>query len=127
MLCQAAPVCQVLVVEDDGDNGQLFVDLLEFAGYAATLVATGWAAIDVICSRAAHFDAVILDFDLLDMTAREVLAATEGYRQHLPVLLVSANRDVPALARELAVASFVAKPFPLAQLLSRLERCIADA
>ena len=122
---QIASPQRILVVEDDVDNGQLFVDLLELSGYEVDLVSSGRAAVQAMRTKPEAFAAVILDFDLRDMSGRQVLAATDGYRANLPVVLVSANRDVPALAHELAVACFVPKPFHPDRLLAQLATCIA--
>ena len=119
------PPLRVLVVEDDPDNGQLFQDILELSGYEVQLVRTGREAIAILRDEQARPHALLLDFDLRDMTGRQVLAATAGRRNAVPILLVSASRDVAALARELDVDCVVAKPFNPEWLLARLAECVA--
>jgi CheY-like chemotaxis protein len=122
-----SPARHVLIVEDDLDTGRLFVELLESYGYAVRLVHTGREAVQAIRASEPRPQAVLLDFDLPDMTAREVLRATTTHRADLPVVLVTASGHAEQLGRDLNVYCVVAKPFAVSVLLDTLAACIASA
>ncbi len=66
---------RVLLVEDDDALRNLVTLVLEEEGYTVDSASSGTDAITLLTDTACAPDAILLDYDLVDMTAREVRAA----------------------------------------------------
>lgn len=125
-----SPIAPRLLVaeDDDGLRGMLQV-VLQSAGYHVTLCQDGQAAIDLLASGAG-VDAVMMDLRMPRASGDEVLAfirSTPSLRS-LPVIAMSAYGDEQQ-ARALLEAganAFLSKPFPIAELLSTLQRVLGE-
>ena len=118
---QAPAVPTILVVEDDADTREFFVDLLISEGYQVRSAATGRAALAQL--QEGPLEAVALDVRLPDtdgftlcLQIRARMPAT------LPILIVTANLDprMEAQAREAGATGLLTKPFPPEVLLDRI-------
>ena len=111
---------RVLVVDDAGIRDLLDLALAE-AGYAVALAADGAAALAMV-------DAVAPDVILLDMRmpVLDGWAFTEAYRRRpgrrVPIVVMTAVRDAPEHAAQIAATGYLAKPFDLAELLACVAR-----
>ena len=66
---------RVLLVEDDDALRNLVSLVLEEEGYTVVSASSGTDAITLLTDNACALDVILLDYDLVDMTAREVRAA----------------------------------------------------
>jgi len=107
---------RVLVVEDDGDIASLLSDILETEGYAPVSVNDAAGLNEQLDLPP---DLVVLDLRLTRAGGAERILSTLRTRGmgNVPVLLLSAADDLPERARALGVASYLAKPFELEELL----------
>ena len=112
---------RVLVAEDDSEIRQALIDMLEFSDYDVRTVSDGVEALAVLD----HWrpDVIVLDMLMPEMDGPTFLAAlqTRGDAD-IPVLLLSAMRDLEEHAATLPVAGVVAKPFDVDELLVALEQ-----
>jgi len=124
MTYDGAPAAQVLVIDDDWDIRELVQIILEDAGYTVTLAPDGEAALDVLQHAARLPDVILLDLRMPIMDGRT-------FRQHqladpvwrtIPVVLLSADREVDAVAAALGGAAVLAKPFMLRVLLHTVQQ-----
>ncbi|MDP9311405.1 MAG: response regulator [Chloroflexota bacterium] len=69
---------RVLLVEDDDALRNLVALVLEEEGYSVISASSGTDAITQLATNACAPDVILLDYDLVDMTAREVRAAQLG-------------------------------------------------
>jgi CheY-like chemotaxis protein len=112
---------RVLVVDDDAGIRDLLELALADAGYAVTLAADGAAALAMV-------DAVAPDVILLDMRmpVLDGWAFAEAYRRRpgrrAPIVAMTAARDAPGGAAQIAATGYLAKPFDLAELLACVAR-----
>lgn len=106
----------MLVVEDDSDIALLLTDILEAEGYAP-VATTDAAGLDERLDPPP--DLVVLDLRLTRAGGAEYILGSLRSRGmgNVPVLLLSAADDLPERARALGVASYLAKPFELEELL----------
>jgi len=106
----------VLVVEDDGDIASLLSDILETEGYAPVSVNDAAGLNEQLDLPP---DLVVLDLRLKRVGGAEGILSALRIRGmgNVPVLLLSAADDLPERARALGVASYLAKPFELEELL----------
>ena len=114
----------VLVCEDDegiidiaqivlGDKGYTVVGLLNPAGIFATIAET-------------KPDLILLDLWMLGLSGDDItrhLKAAEATR-HIPVIIMSANKDAEEIARQAGAEDFLAKPFDLSALEKIVEKYV---
>ena len=118
----------VLVVEDDRDTRDFFVDLLTYEGFRVLTAATGRAGLDHLAGQ--HVDVVVLDLRLPDMDGYTVCRAIRASDQSAaPIIVVSANRaaDSEEKARVAGATEYLAKPFELRMLTELLRSLVGPA
>ena len=104
---------KILVVEDEFDVRQLFVDLLVEAGYEFEEMTDG----DGIVAKASSVEPALI---LLDLTMPNVdgfealrLLKSDAWTESIPVIVVSTQawRKVMMRVRDLGASDFLAKPW----------------
>lgn len=113
----------VLVVEDDHDVREAVGDALRAEGYGVTCTTNGREALDYL-HGAGPPRLILLDLRMPVMDGWEFMDAV-GKDQSLaaiPVVLLSADRDLGRRARELHAAAYIEKPVDLDMLLSTVQR-----
>ena len=116
---------RVLVVEDDPDNRELFVDLLQHYGFATEEARDGSEALAKLRDGTLHPYAIVLDLDMPIVDGLQFLEVkSEDARLHdVPVIVVSAvdrARDCPRIG---ALRTALQKPIEIQQLVDALEAC----
>ena|SRR5437764_162931 len=112
---------RVLVVDDDAGIRDLLDLALAEAGYAVELAGDGAVALAMV-------DALAPDVILLDMRmpVLDGWAFAEAYRRRpgrrAPIVVMTAARDAPGSAAQIAAAAYLAKPFDLADLIACVAR-----
>ena len=114
----------VLVVEDDDDLRELFVELLELGGWRAHGASSLGAARRKIA--ATRPDLLVLDFQLGGETSEPLLAELATMSCAPAALLVSASLAARDVALTYGV-TLVAKPFDAEQLLDQAGAVVARA
>lgn len=71
-------------------------------------------------------DMPVLDIWMSGWHGRDIchFLKSQEKTRHLPILLVSANRETESIAREAGADDFLAKPFDLDKLLEKIECCL---
>jgi CheY-like chemotaxis protein len=118
----------VLIVDDDFDIVEGLTELLKGEGYGVHTARTGEEGLAVLRSASLP-DAILLDVDMPILggpgMAHKMLLHDAG-EERVPIVLVSARPDLPAIATEMGTPYSVGKPFDIGVLLSLLERAIHD-
>jgi CheY-like chemotaxis protein len=116
---------RVLVVEDDADVCEALRLILGDAGYAVATVAHGAAALDLVKQ---HRPALI--FVDLRLPIMDGFSFVDQYRRtpppHASLVLLSAAKDLPEIARQVRADAYVRKPFDADEILSIAARCLAE-
>ena len=112
-----------LLVVDDSTTVRLSLrDVLVEAGYAVEAVDGGTAALDMLSRE--HFDVVLLDLVMEDMSGADVLAAlkADAALAWIPVILLTAVADRAELVRCLdrGADDFIVKPWDENELKGRI-------
>jgi CheY-like chemotaxis protein len=118
---------QVLLIEDDPDTGESLQAMLEALGHGVTWVRSGLEAVAFL-RKGSPPDLVLTDIVMPDMDGLESVQYFKAEFPHIPVLAMSAQRDVPYLrvASLLGARETLHKPFTLADLRGAIERVQAS-
>ena len=118
---------RILIAEDESRIAMFVEKGLLAAGYSASVVATGPAALDA--GRSGDFDLVLLDVGLPGMDGFEVLRRLRGGGVRTPVVMLTARTGTDDTVTGLALGAndYVAKPFRFDELLARIRSRLRDA
>ncbi len=114
----------VLVVDDDPDIREAMIEILEENGHAATGAANGNEALAQLRASSVHPCLILLDLMMPVMdgpTFREEQLRDPNLSP-IPVIVISAFRDVEETAAKMQVAAHVKKPVSLRDLVDLVER-----
>ncbi len=102
----------VLLVDDEPDVRELArISFEVVAGHIVAVAADGREALKVLADR--HFDAVVMDVQMPELTGPETLAEMRLKSYDVPVVLLTASvreADLDAL-RQLDIVGVMSKPF----------------
>ena len=116
------PDTRILVVDDDRDTQRMLRELLESAGYAASIVASAEEAFDRL--RDMPIDLVVLDWSLPGMSGIDFCRRIrrDSVMSRLPVLFLTAHSSSHELvtAFEAGADDYVRKPFRALELKARI-------
>lgn len=109
---------RILVAEDDASIREILLEILEGEGFTAVGAIDGQDASEKI--QLAPFDLLISDFRMPRMNGAELLqwCRTNGF--HLPVIFITANRDLfpeEKLSLTDCCAALIQKPLDIDHLL----------
>lgn len=117
---------RVLVIDDDDDVCEVLLQALHDEGYAVATVPHGAAALELVT----HHQPAVIICDLR-MPIMDGWSFVDQYRRQAKppasLILLSALKDIEENARRLGAASFLRKPFDLAEVFAQIERCIAQS
>ncbi len=112
----------ILIVEDDDDGRDNFVDVLEMDSHDVKAACSGKEALKFCESN--EFDAVILDWNLLDSTADRLIPHIKKLQPQKPIVVVTGYGDVELVvsAMRTGVWDYLAKPINPEVLRATLAR-----
>lgn len=116
---------EILVVDDDLAILDMITELLGYEGYQVVTSSSGGEAL--LRAKSAPPALILLDLMMPEMNGWQVVAALRSAPQTstIPVVLVSARRDLSATAEHLGVQYFLEKPFDLDDLLRVIQQYIS--
>jgi two-component system cell cycle sensor histidine kinase/response regulator CckA len=117
---------QVLVVDDDPSVLQALTGQMAQLGFAATPVASGAEAIELLRAGPFRFRLAVVDQTMPDLCGDRVIERFHELEPTLPVVLVSGCSEAEAVADRERVA-FVAKPMTLCDLQQAFSRLLGAA
>jgi len=112
---------KVLVADDDTAILEVISLMLEDAGYEVETTVDGQAEMVV---REYLPDVILLDIWMSGQDGRKICKSLKGHKltKHIPIIMVSANRDTEKIAKEAGADDFLAKPFEMAELLTKVAK-----
>jgi CheY-like chemotaxis protein len=124
---RAAPGAQILLVDDQVDQVEMYRYALEDAGFVVTSASTGSEA--VARARDVDPDVIVLDVRLPDMTGWDVckVLKADPRTDHIPVIVLTAAAT-PTLATDAAnagCAAYLLKPCYPDQLTISIRNVLA--
>jgi len=108
---------RIIVAEDDLAMSEAMQLMLEFEDYEVEIMARGAEVRKIDTPLPAL---LLLDIRLGGMDGREICRHLKGQQttKHLPIILLSAQNEVKAMAKEAGADDFLEKPFSLDGLLN---------
>jgi DNA-binding response OmpR family regulator len=113
------PRPRLLIVEDDLSVQEALAVGLE-DNYDVAVAGNGDDALALL--RVQTFDAVVLDLMLPGMDGVSLMRTLREQNIRVPIVIASASPLVSSAARELGAIDYLAKPFTLRQIESKLAR-----
>ena len=113
----------VLVVDDDEPIARMMAEYLGEQGFEADWAQSGAEALAKVERKPP--DLIVLDLRMPEMDGRTLLLRIRSLGKTPRVVLLSADREVAAVARELGTEAFVEKPFAPEGLLIEVRRALA--
>jgi len=115
---------RVLVVDDDPDLREAMIEVLQENGHAATGAANGNEALTALRAATEQPCLILLDLMMPIMDGRQFREEQmrDPALSPIPVIVISAFRDVAQTAEEMKVAAHVKKPVSLRDLVQLVER-----
>lgn len=111
---------RILLVEDDVYLSVTIRTALSEMSHAVDHVDNGLSAYNMLTTE--DYDAVVLDLGLPEMDGSEVLKKVRADKNPVPILILTANSEVPSrvLALNSGADDYLVKPFDIDELLARL-------
>jgi DNA-binding response OmpR family regulator len=120
MLNRSASQKTILVIDDDLDILAFLHDLLELEGYQVVVTPKGDHLEKM--QQEGLPDLILLDIFLSGRDGREIVKDLKEQEktQQIPVIMFSAHPSAEATARAAGADDFLAKPFPVDDLLAKV-------
>ena len=118
-------VKKIFIADDDPDILEILSMMLKMAGYKTD--ATGNAN-DIFNYRDDLPDLILLDIWMSGVDGREICSRLKENEltKNIPVVFLSANSRINEIAEEYKARDFIAKPFEMDYLLSKIRRILAE-
>jgi DNA-binding response OmpR family regulator len=111
---------KIMIADDDPGIVDAVEMLLEFEGYEVTSTVDGSTVLDM---KHELPDLLLLDIWMSGEDGREICKKlkTTPITKDIPVIMISASRDIKQSAMDSGADDFLAKPFEMAELLKKIE------
>ncbi|MDP3741626.1 MAG: response regulator [bacterium] len=108
---------KVLVVEDDPSILELFVIVLKEQGFGVHVCTNGKDAF--FLAKRYLPSLILLDLWIPDLSGEEVTRILKANPEtsHIPVVIVSAQNNLPQIVKRIGADAYLSKPFDLDQLI----------
>ncbi len=108
---------RIVIAEDDPGVSDSLQMILEDAGYEVETMLNGTQVYQLGLPLPGL---LLLDIWLSGTDGREIckFLKSQGTTQHLPIILLSAQRGIQAIAKEVEADNYLAKPFEIDALLA---------
>lgn len=112
---------RIMVAEDDDGITDAIKIMLEMNGYRVNTTTDGQTVQDM---KEDLPDLLLLDIWMSGMDGRQICKILKGKEdtKHIPIVIISAGRDVAKSARDAGADDFLAKPFDMDDLLKTVAK-----
>jgi len=115
----------VLVVDDDPDIRELLFTALEDEGFEVVPAENGQEALAIM--KTFRPDVIVLDLMMPVMDGWQFATELRARDEDIPIVLLSAARDLRMHAKNLSAAEIIEKPFALTPLLPKIAKVASAA
>jgi len=114
----------ILVADDERSIRLMLETGLTLNGFKVTAVRSGREALDAM--QTAHFDAVLSDIYMPDLSGLELVDALRAKDAHLPIVLMTAQGSLQVAVEAVTrgASDFIGKPFEITAVVDLLRRLL---
>ena len=119
---------KILAVDDDREIVEVIKIILEDEGYEVSTLTTGKNIFNVISSI--RPDLILLDVMLGGMDGREICKSIKSHAiiKYIPIVMISASHNLQSFLKSPGSPNdFLAKPFDMEHLLSKVKKQLYSA
>ena len=109
---------RILIVDDDTRIVDRLATLLA-SKYETVTASTGFDALQQLNEQ--RFDVVLLDLRMPGMDGPGLVQELQKRRINVPIVLISANPNLPAQAKAMGISHYLPKPFDIERLEEMVE------
>jgi DNA-binding response OmpR family regulator len=111
---------RILVVDDDPDIGVMLKMMLEYKGYTPVVAERAEEAMDAL--NADNITLIIMDMLLSGVNGTDICAnlKNDPERKNIPVIMISAHPNAKEICMNAGADDFIAKPFDMRDMLTRI-------
>ena len=111
---------KILIADDDEGIVDAVTMILEVMGYEVEFTYDGGAVIDAVKNKP---DLILLDIWMSGHDGRDICKQLKSDPQYkeIPVLMISASRDIRQSALDAGANDFMEKPFEMDSLLNKVD------
>lgn len=115
------PKKKIMIADDDRGIVDFLTILLEFEGYEVSSTLVGSTLLNMTAEIP---DLLIMDIWMSGIDGRDICKHLKGQAitSHLPILMVSASKDIERSALAAGANVFLAKPFEMDELLQTIRQ-----
>jgi DNA-binding response OmpR family regulator len=108
------------VVDDDPDIGVMLKMMLEYKGYTPVVAERAEEAMDAL--NADNITLIIMDMLLSGVNGTDICAnlKNDPERKNIPVIMISAHPNAKEICMNAGADDFIAKPFDMRDMLTRI-------
>lgn len=120
MVSQKKPKYKILVADDDPGIVESLQLMLEDAGYEVATTVDG----ETVYKMEKEFpDLLLLDIWMSGQDGRQIckFLKKRKHTKHIPIIMISANKDTEQIARDAGADDFLPKPFEMDDLLNKVK------
>ncbi len=115
---------KILIIEDDEAISQALRMALELEGYEINTVLKAEETLKAL--KSFKPDIILLDLLLSGSDGRQIAKVIRAHKPSVktPIILLSAHPTAGAVAKEIGVNDFIAKPFDTDELVKKIKKLI---
>ena len=112
---------KIMVADDDPATIDMLTLMLEAAGYEVYASTNGQTIADV--NRIGP-DLILLDILMSGVSGHDICKHLKNQQstKHIPIIIISANKDAKEIALDACADDFIAKPFEMYNLLQKVAK-----
>jgi DNA-binding response OmpR family regulator len=116
---------RILVVDDDPDIGTMIKMMLEYKGYSVVVVDRGEKVFEALARQ--NIRLIIMDMLLSGVNGTDICTSIKKnpVTSSVPLIMISAHPNAKDICLQAGADDFIAKPFEMDDLLSKIGRLIA--
>jgi CheY-like chemotaxis protein len=112
---------KILIVDDNSSILDAIKTMLAYKGYVVTITMDG----DIVGRVTKELpDLLLLDIWMSGIDGRDIcqFLKNQDITKKVPIILISANKDVAEIAQSVGADDFIEKPFEMKELLEKVEK-----
>lgn len=118
---QQAQDRKILFVDDEDYLAEVGREMLEDYGYTVDTMTRSPAALALFKKNPFHYDALITDYTMPEMTGDVLMEKILQIRPGLPVIICTGITPPPEVLNRIQTATLLMKPFDMADLLQAVD------